>query len=108
MAPRLQLQSLLKNLMVTEEDPDNVLRVYFQPPENVIMEYPCVVYERDDVYTSFADNKPYNDVTRYKVTVIDTDPDSKIPEKVRELPMCRFNRFFVADNLNHDVYDLYF
>jgi len=45
---------------------------------------------------------------RYKVTVIDPDPDSLIPDKVASLPSAVFNRFFAANNLNHDVYNLYF
>lgn len=108
MAPRLQLQTLLENLLVTEDTPDDKIKVYFQPPENIEMEYPCIVYERDDADTQFAGNKPYSYTKRYQVTIIDQDPDSPIPGKVAALPMCRFNRFFVADNLNHDVYNLYF
>jgi len=42
------------------------------------------------------------------VTVIDRNPDSDLPGKVAELPMCTFNRFFTADNLNHDVYTIFF
>jgi len=42
------------------------------------------------------------------VTVIDQDPDSEIPDKVAEMPMSLFNRFYTADNLNHDVYNVFF
>ncbi len=48
MAPRLQLQSLLSE--ITEN-------VYFQPPNNVQMQYPCIVYMRDGSYVKFADNE---------------------------------------------------
>jgi len=40
--------------------------------------------------------------------IIDQDPDSDIPSKVAEMPMSLFNRFYTADNLNHDVYNVYF
>jgi hypothetical protein len=102
MAPRLQLQALLNEIL----GPSGV--AYFQPPANVRMTYPCIVYQRDDANTKFADNKPYGYTKRYQVTVIDRDPDSPIPDKVAELPMCLFDRAFVADNLNHDVFNLYF
>lgn len=82
--------------------------VYFQPPPSVQMQYPCIVYERSDREVDHANNKPYKHVKRYEVTVIDKDPDSNIPELVATLPMCSFVRFFTADNLNHDVYELYF
>jgi hypothetical protein len=72
------------------------------------MAYPCIVYQRDNAITDFADNIPYRYKKRYQVTVIDKNPDSDIPDKVAGLPMCTFYRFFVADNLNHDVYVLYF
>ena len=42
------------------------------------------------------------------VTVIDRDPDSDIPNLVAALPTSSFNRFFVADGLNHTVYTIYF
>lgn len=99
MAPRLQLHEILKAF---------VSNVYFQPPENVKLEYPCIIYKRDFATTEFAGNQPYNHTLRYMVTVIDRDPDSKIPGMVASLPMSLFNRFYTADNLNHDVYNVYF
>jgi hypothetical protein len=99
MAPRLQLHQLLETFT------DNV---YFQPPENIRLQYPCIIYKRDFAYTEFADDKPYNYVKRYMIMVIDRDPDSNIPEKVAAMPMSLFNRFYTADNLNHDVYNVYF
>jgi len=73
-----------------------------------MMKYPCIVYKRDDEDVIYADNKRYRAKTRYKVTVIDEDPDSDIPDKVAELPLCAFDRNFSTENLNHDVYNLYF
>ena len=82
--------------------------VYFQPPTNTIIKYPCIIYKRDYASVSYADNSPYRRKKRYMVTVIDQDPDSDIPDKVAELPLSSFNRFFTADNLNHDVFSVYF
>lgn len=82
--------------------------VYFQPPPTVQMKYPCIIYKRSDVKTKFADNNPYSREKSYQVTVIDSDPDSLIPDKVGMLPKCAFDRFFTADGLNHDVFNLYF
>lgn len=99
MAPRAEFHQILKEIA------DNV---YFQPPNNVALLYPCIVYHRDYAKTEFADNKPYSHEKRYMVTVIDKDPDSDIPGKVAALPKSSFNRFFAADNLNHDVYLVFF
>ena len=101
MAPRTELQSLLETILGSRN-------VYFQPPANVQMKYPCIVYNRDSANTQFAGNTPYHYTKRYQVTVIDRDPDSGIPDKLAALPSCTFNRFFTADNLNHDVFTLFF
>jgi hypothetical protein len=98
---RLQLQNLFETLLGSRN-------VYFQPPANVQMQYPCIVYELDTVESLFADNKPYRHTKRYQVTVIDSDPDSGLPDKIAELPLCSFQRHYTADNLNHDVFNLFF
>lgn len=72
------------------------------------MQFPCIVYQRYNAVSSFADGSPYIHTKRYQVTVIDADPDSPIPDKVAALPMCLHNRFFVVNNLNHDVFNLYY
>jgi hypothetical protein len=99
MARRLDLHQILEEIV------DNV---YFQPPENIQLVYPCIVYSRDSANTKFADDRPYSFMQRYQVTVIDRDPDSDIPAKVAALPRASYNRFFAAESLNHDVFILYF
>lgn len=82
--------------------------MFFQPPNNTAMQYPCIVYAIDRMSTDFADNNPYRLLDRYQVTVIDRNPDTLIRKKVAALPMTLFNRFYVVDNLNHYVFNLYF
>jgi hypothetical protein len=82
--------------------------VYFQPPSNVEMEYPCIVYARSRADTRFAGDKPYLFTQGYTLTVIDKEVDSPLIEAVAALPMCTFSTHFVADNINHDVFDIYF
>lgn len=101
MARRLLLQSLLEELLGSAN-------VYFQPPANVQMVYPCIVYKRDTADTKFAGNKPYSYVKRYMVTVIDRNPDSEVPDKIAHLPQCLLNRNYAANGLHHDVFNLYF
>ena len=72
------------------------------------MAYPCIVYKRDVLWLDYANDKPYKKKTRYLVTVIDADPDSGIPDKISDLPYCSYERFFTVDNLNHDVFTLFF
>lgn len=99
MAPRLELQILLETFC------DNV---YFQPKTNITLEYPCIVYKRDFAETKYADNAPYNHRKRYMVTVMDRNPDSDIPSNIAAMPLSIFNRFYTVDDLNHDVYNVFF
>jgi len=101
MAQRLDLQALLIDLLGSGN-------VYFQPPASVAMKYPCIVYNRDHIDISHADNEPFKHQKRYQITVIDPDPDSDIPDKVANLPRVAFNRSFTTDNLHHDVFTLFF
>lgn len=97
-----QIQTLLEELA------GESWKVYFQPPANVQLAYPCIVYKRDFANTQFADNSPYRRNKRYSVTVIDRNPNSLVPDKIAELPMCIFERHFVTENLNHDLFNIYF
>lgn len=99
MASRLELHTLLTGI---------VPNAYFQPPSTVDMSYPCIVYQLDEIGTDFANNVPYNLQKGYKVTVIDPDPDTSIPDEIAKLPTASFDRFYVADNLNHYVFTIYF
>jgi hypothetical protein len=98
---RLELQTLLSGI-------PGVTKAYFQEPPADMMEYPCIVYGLDDRDTSFADNNPYRSAKRYQVTIIDKNPDSPIPDVVAALPLSSFSRRFVANKLNHEVFNLYF
>ncbi len=99
MGTRLELQALLETLTPN---------VYYQPPPNVMMEYPAIVYKRDRLDVDFADDIPYRRTTRYSVTLIDRNPDSTIVSAIASLPLCLHNRSYVAANLNHDVFNLYY
>jgi hypothetical protein len=82
--------------------------VYFQPPESIRIDYPCIVYQRDRIDAEYANNEKYSHLTRYQVTAIDKDPDAVWKLNILNLPLCRHNRFFTSDGLNHDVFELYY
>jgi hypothetical protein len=82
--------------------------VYFQPPASVNMVYPAIRYQRERIDNVSANNGVYLQNVAYQVTVIDEDPDSEIVKNVSKLPKCRFNRHYTADNLNHDVFLIYY
>lgn len=99
MVQREQLQTLLEAICGN---------VYFQPPPNVQMEFPAIVYERWRPETYHANNLPYCVINQYQLTVISRSPDEPLVATIATLPLCRHERFYVADNLNHDVFSIYF
>lgn len=97
---RLEVDDILRNL------PGNP-HVYFQPPTNLIMEYPAIRYERADVTNNNADNLVHHSTVSYQVIVIDKDPDSVIVDALNHYVKADWQRHYVKDNLNHDVYRVY-
>lgn len=82
--------------------------VYYQPPESVKMKYPAIVYSRSNISNRHANDSVYMQSPAYEVMVIDKNPDSEIVNRLSKLPYCSFNRHYEHDNLNHDVFTLYF
>ncbi len=115
---RYELSEILRGLLVevigkenaTYRDEEGKLKykVYFQPGENIIIQYPCIIYERKTGDTQFADNKPYIFMRQYSVTVVDKNPDSRIPDRIALLPLCKSDRDYIAKNLNHYAFNLYY
>lgn len=99
MAPRSQLQTLLKSICP---------RVYFQPPPGFAMEYPCIVYRREPGSSRYADNKIYSFDQQYEVTLISGEPDEAIFEQLKWLPQTRHSASFTAENLYHSVFAIFF
>lgn len=106
---RLQLQETLESIGgLAIDSTTHRPAVYFQPPPSVKMVYPCVLYSLSEINTKYADDNPYLNKTRYTITVIDKDPDSKIPNTFLKMPLCRFDRSYSSDNLNHWVFSLFY
>lgn len=101
MGSRLELQELLERVLGSKS-------AYFQPPENVKMTYPAIVYSLDDIWHDHADNRPYISKNAYQITLIDRNPESEFVSKISSLPLCSFDRPYVADNLNHWVFAMYY
>lgn len=99
MGSRLDLQNLLEFILGSRN-------VYYQPPESVKIKYPAIIYRRNDIDNNFADDIVYMQNHTYQIIVIDADPDSEIVDRVSKLPMCRYDRHYTSDNLNHDVFIL--
>lgn len=101
MATRLDLQTKLEELFGNRH-------VYYQPAENLQMEYPAIRYSKSDIIFQNGDNIKYMSRICYDITVIDEMPDNAVINKILELPYSSFDRHYKANNFNHDVIKLYF
>lgn len=101
MKTRFELHSLLESVLGSKN-------VYFQPPTGLQMKYPAIVYSRNRIDNRNANNSVYLQNVSYQIIVIDKNPDSEIVFKVSKLPLCRHDRHYKADNLNHDSFTIYF
>lgn len=96
-----------KRLKVSEMLHEICDNVYFQPPPSKQLTYPCIIYKRSRINQVHADDDMYQIREQYSVTVIDSDPDSTLPEQVAMLKMCSMSQSFISDNLYHSVFTLY-
>lgn len=102
MATRLQLHEELCAILGSRH-------VYFQPPTNVKLKYPCFIYHRNAADETHADNRRYIAERRYQVTYITPNPDDPIPlDFGNHFEKCRYGSDYTTDNLYHSNFDLYY
>lgn len=101
MGTRLDLQDKLVELLESKH-------VYYQPPESVKIEYPAIVYSKNNLRITRADDLVYSKRTQYEIIVIDKRPDNQVIDKLLDMPYCSYDRHYNSDNLNHDVLTLYY
>lgn len=82
-------------------------RAYFQPPSNVSMGYPCIVYELDRIVKKRADNGVYLKTRRYQVKLITKNPDDPMVDTLASMVHSEFERHYTTDTLNHFVFNIY-
>lgn len=97
------LQKELQTLMGPE------VKVYYQPPENKKLQYPCVIFDLNDAYSIHADNIPYLKVKRYSITLITLDADNEeYVDKLLSLARCSMERSFINERLVHVLFNAYY
>ena len=103
---RLQLDAELRGIL---QEALGYVNIYFQPPDSVLMKYDCIRYVRNTFKVIYANDRSYNIRDEYQVTVISRDPDSELPRKIQEhFQMCRPGRQYMADNLYHFPFTIYY
>jgi hypothetical protein len=65
------------------------------------MKYPAIVYSLADIGKTHASDSIYDTQTKYKVTLLDKNPDSDIVKKLSDFKFSVFDRHYAANGLNH-------
>ena len=102
MASRLELQAVLETILGSRN-------VYFQPPENFKLSYPCIIYHRRPKEVRYADDIKYRNLNCYEVQLMKRDSDvDELFDALDNMKYSRHERAFVVDNLSHDNFVIYY
>lgn len=102
MGSRIDLQSKLEDILGSRN-------VYFQPPENLKIKYPAIIYSLNNINLRFADNMPYMKGKNYTIILIHNDPDNEVIDNMlAAFSYISFERNYISENLYHYVFELYF
>lgn len=83
--------------------------VYFQPPSDVQMVYPCVAYSKIEKINVFADDVRYLSKQGYQLMLIERVPDSGIADNIEGgFEYCTISQYYTVNNLNHTILTLYY
>ena len=100
---RLFLHSLLQGAF-----PD--VTIYYRPPGNILLNYPCIVYERKALEPSFANTATYVIGTSYQVTFLSVLPGYSAAQLIYTLVGQSFvitsNDSYESDDIVHDVFNV--
>lgn len=100
--PRINLQKEFEALLGSRN-------VYFEPPENLQLRYPCIVYFLNRVATTKADNTNYLKYNNYSVRYIHTNPDDPLKDEILDHFMyCAFDKRYNSSNLIHDSFTIFY
>lgn len=100
---RLELSTLLSSIM---EECGEEPHLYFQPPESVKLEYPCMIYRLRTMTSRKADDKPYYKTIGFDITYVTRSPNSSVPSRMLSEQYMNFDRYYTSENLHHYAYTI--
>lgn len=84
-------------------------KAYYQPPGSTKIVYPCFVYNLQSMDVKRADNKVRIMTPCYDVIYISKSVDDSICEEVlSKFKMASFISYYVADNLHHYKFKIFY
>lgn len=81
--------------------------VYFQPPENLKIGYPAVIFHLSKIEVDRASDVPYKGAKEYSVTLITKDPEPYVIDEILKIPYSSLDTTYISDGMNHFVFTIY-
>lgn len=83
--------------------------VYYQPPSDIRMVYPCITYYRVRPKTVYADDRIYSKHEEYQIMVLDQKADNTYADDIVEaFRYSSIDSNFIMNNLHHTKITLYY
>lgn len=82
-------------------------RVYFQPPENLKIGYPAIIFHLSKIEIDHASDVPYKGAKEYSVTLITKDPEPDVINEILKIPYSSLDTSYISDGMNHFVFTVY-
>lgn len=83
--------------------------IYIDPPENILMEYPCTRVRVQGGRARYSDNSTHIFTPSWELIHISYEPDDEFMINImRAFSRITFQRHYTADGLHHYSYTLYY
>lgn len=80
---------------------------YYNPPEDLKMKYPCIIYKKVQSSRKHADDLNYLLFPGYQIIYITRNPDDELIYQIENFGYCQFDRQYASEGIHHFVYTLY-
>lgn len=95
-----QVRRNLNNRVSSIAGPD--VKLYFQPPTNVSLQFPSIVYRSTGTMDTYGNGKLYLRYYEFELVVITKDAESQLPyDLVDGLEYATITSQYQSDNLYH-------
>lgn len=100
-----QLWEKLREIMM---EATGIPNCYYDPPENIQMKYPCIVFHLSGDDCLYADNKTYFHTFRWTATIMDrySTTQERYIREMEEKCRASLDRMFVNDGIHHTVFTI--
>jgi hypothetical protein len=79
--------------------------IFYNPPSNLLLEKPCIVYTLNKLDSTTANNLTYQTGALFQVTVLSNTPGLlDVDRMLKELPMSTHIRTFISEGIVNDIF----